>query len=179
MTPFLPVTFEVVGAEQLSDTQSKEILELCSAAYEESFGYYLEALPTPVHILARQSGMLVSHAAWVTRWLQVDEGEMLETAYVEAVATAPEYQGRGYASAVMRQLITQLERYDLAALSPSNVAFYQRLGWEAWRGTLAIRTEGGLVFTPGEEVMIYRLPRTPALDLNSRLTAEWRPVEVW
>ncbi len=57
--------------------------------------------------------------------------------------------------------------------------YYERLGWELWCGPLAIRTERGLVATPGEEVMILRLSKTPALDLDHRLTAEWRQGEVW
>jgi hypothetical protein len=30
-----------------------------------------------------------------------------------------------------------------------------------------------------EEVMIYRLPRTPTLDLTLSLSAEWREGELW
>lgn len=84
---------------------------------------------------------------------------MLRTAFVEAVATAPEHQGKGFASAVLRELATHITSYDLGALSPSEAAFYERLGWELWRGPLGIRTEHGLKPTPGEEAMILRLPR--------------------
>ncbi len=173
------ITFEVVSGRSISASCGQEIINLCSAAYEEDFRHYMELLPNPVHLLARRSGTLVSHAAWVTRWLQVKEDKVLRTAYVEAVATAPEYQRRGFASAVMQHLITHIDDFDIGALSPSDADFYERLGWELWRGPLAVRTEQCLMSTPGEEVMIYRLLRTPKLDLKNLLTVEWREGEVW
>jgi hypothetical protein len=59
--------------------------------------------------------------------------------------------------------------------------FYERRGWEAWQGPLAIRRGDALEPTPGDElVMIRRLSTTPrAIDVSSRLTAEWRPGELW
>jgi aminoglycoside 2'-N-acetyltransferase I len=174
------IMFEVVASQNLSASVREEILHLCSDAYEEDFRPYLDVLQNPVHLLARRSGVPVSHAAWVTRWLQVNAEIMLRTAYVEAVATAPAHQHQGLASAVMTQLVTHLSDFDIAALSPSDAGFYARFGWELWRGQLAVRTEQALVATPDEEVMIYRLPRTPELDLNHLLTIEWRPGdEVW
>ena len=173
------ITFEVTRAEDLTTVHSAEIISLCSAAYQESFDHLFEMLPGSTHVLARLDGKLVSHAEWVTRWLQPEGQELLRTAYVEALATAPESQGRGFATAVMKELEAQIGSYDLGALSPSDAAFYEHLGWELWRGPLAIRTESGLLPTPDEEVMILRLEGTPKLDLNSRLTAEWRSGELW
>ncbi len=172
------ITFELISGEALAASDRQAVLDLCTAAYEEDFLPYLELLPNPVHLLARRGNVLVSHAAWVTRWLQVNEGELLQTAYVEAVATAPEYQRQGFGSAVLRQLVNYLDDFEITALSPSDSGFYERLGWELWRGPLAVRTDDGLTFTPDEEVMIYRLARTPTLDLNALITVEWRQGEV-
>lgn len=173
------ITFEVTRAEELSTDYRAEIISLCAVAYEEDFDRLFQLLPGSTHVLARLEGKLVSHAEWVTRWLQPEGQELLRTAYVEAVATAPEYQGRGFATAVMKEVAAQIVSYDLGALSPFDVAYYERLGWELWRGPLAIRTENGLLSTPDEEVMILRLAGTPNLDLSSRLTAEWRDGELW
>ena len=133
-------------------------------------------------MLAFQAGELVSHAAWVTRWLQVgidENAPLLRTAYVEGVASAPHQQGKGYASATMRYLATQVQGFDLAALSPSDPAFYARLGWELWLGPLFIRTGQTLLPTADDQVMILRLSHTPPLDLTQPLSAEWRPGELW
>ena len=173
------LTFKAISAEHLTTVERTEIINLCSAAYEENFDQLFKTLPGSTHLLASLDGALVSHAAWVIRWLQPQGQELLRTAYVEAVATAPSYQGRGFGTALMREMRAQIGDYELGALSPSEVVFYERFGWERWRGPLAIRTEKGLVATPCEEVMILRLARTPNLDLNAGLTAEWRSGELW
>lgn len=170
----------VAPAADLAPAQRAEIIALCARAYAEPFDDWFEVLPGSTHVLARLDGELVSHAAWVTRWLQPAGLPLLRTAYVEAVATAPERQGQGHATAVLRELAARITAFDLGALSPSDAAFYERLGWESWRGPTAIRLPGGgLLDTPGEDVMILRLPATPALDLHARLTAEWRRGELW
>ena len=173
------LSFDVIHATQLTAIQKVEIINLCAAAYEENFDRLFESLPDSTHVLARLDGELVSHAAWVTRWLQPDGHGLLRTAYVEAVATAPAYQGRGFGTAVMQQLSAEIGDYDLGALSPSDPAFYERLGWALWHGPLAIRMEDGLLPTPDEQVMILQLVRTPHLDTNALLTAEPREGELW
>lgn len=168
-----------MAATDLSPEGRAEIIALCTAAYEEDFTDMFDVLPGSVHLLARLDGRLVSHAAWVTRWLQPEGLPVLRTAFVEAVATAPEHQGKGFASAVLRELAARITDYELGALSPSDAAFYERLGWELWRGPLGIRTDLAIMPTPGEEAMILRLPKTPPLDLDRGMTAEWRVGELW
>lgn len=158
-----------------------ELLALCSRAYDEDFAAYLEMISPATHLLARLDGALVSHAAWVERELRVEHLGPLRTAYVEAVATLPERQGRGYASALLARIPALVGDFDLAALSPSDAGFYRRLGWEMWQGPLSyVAPSGAEIPTPEEQVMIYRLPRTPAtLDLRAKLSTDWRPLEVW
>ena len=119
-------------------------------------------------------------ALWVTRWLQIDHGASLRTAYVEGVATEEAYRGRGFATSMMQGTAKEIADYDLAALSPFSVAFYMRLGWELWHGPLYIRSDSGLMRTYREgDVMILRLGKTPELDVNAALSAEWREGELW
>ena len=132
------------------------------------------------HLVGCYRNTLVCHALWVTRHLQAGPNPSMRTAYVEAVATDAEYRKRGFASAIMKHLIGEIQDYDLAALSPSSVAFYERLGWELWHGPLFIRTDDDLIpSVDDEEVMIFRLPKTPALDVHAPLSAEWREGELW
>lgn len=131
-------------------------------------------------MLGYWEGVLASHALWVTRYLQAGTKPMMRTAYVEAVATEPSYQKRGFAAAIMKHLVGEIQDYDLAALSPFSAEYYARLGWEAWRGPLFARKGGELLPSAEDEtVMIYRLPKTPALDLSAPLSVEWREGEVW
>ena len=156
------------------------LLELLERAYEEPLAALMDTFTDPVHLLGSLGGRLVSHLMWVTRWLQPEGLPMLRTAYIEMVTTEPAYQQRGLATRLLQRLPGELLTYDLAALSPATYSLYTRQGWELWRGPLFIRMEHGWQATPDEEVMILRLPRTPAnLDLDAPLTAEWRPGEAW
>jgi aminoglycoside 2'-N-acetyltransferase I len=179
------VHLEVLAANALDASGRSEIIHLCEVAYGESFAHLFNDLPDSVHILARDgTGLLVSHVEWVPRWLQPAGHGLLRTAYVEAVATSPGHQRRGLATALLRrfdEIVRDDATWELAALSPSDSAFYARLGWELWNGPLAIRRDGGVEPSPpDEQVMILRLPRTPStLVTRALLTAEWRVGEVW
>jgi aminoglycoside 2'-N-acetyltransferase I len=177
MTNQLYIT--TVAQPDLTQPQRRQIIALCSQAYGEDFSSVVDLdVPEPFHILAFVHDELVSHALWFTRILHAD-GQPLRSAYVEAVATAPAHQGRGYASTLLQHLAGAISSYDIGALSPSDPAFYARLGWELWRGPLRITTDSESIHTPDDRVMILRVPRTPAISLESSLTAPWRAGELW
>lgn len=164
----------------LSPAQRSAILELCRLAYDEELDHYLADIGPGLHALGVVDGALASHAMLVDRWLETPFLPALRTAYVELVATHPEMQGRGYASRLLRALVPRMPPCVIGALSPSDDAFYERLGWELWRGPLFVRTSAGPEPSPDERCMILRLPDTPvALDLDAPLSIEWRPGEVW
>jgi aminoglycoside 2'-N-acetyltransferase I len=74
------------------------------------------------------------------------------------------------------------EHHELGALGTDLFDFYERLGWERWRGPLSVRIETGPVRTPEEDgfVMFRRTPATPSdLDPGEPLSCEWRPGDVW
>lgn len=170
----------VVSGMLLSAQEREEISSFCSAAYEEEMEPILNTFVDATHVLGFFEGALTSHALWVTRYLQVGDQPPLRTAYVEAVATGHACRNRGFATVVLKRLAAEVQDFDLAALSPSDAAFYERLGWELWQGPLFIRTKDGLLPSPDdEEVMILRLPQTPSLDLSQPLSAEWREGELW
>ncbi len=171
---------EVIKGKDLSSDEQKTIVAFCNRAFEEELEGLFSAFADPTHVLGYLDGMLVSHALWVTRWLRAGNGPLLHTAYVEAVATKKAFRGLGYATAIMKRVEEEIQGYELGGLSPFSVAYYERLGWEPWRGPLYIRTGAGLIPTPSDEqVMILRLPKTPALDMNVSLSAEWREGELW
>lgn len=126
-------------------------------------------------------GRVVSHASIVERTI-VCGGRALRTGYVEAVATAAHHRRRGHGSAVMSR-VAELVRdgYDLGALSTGEVAFYQRLGWELWRGPTSVDSPDGRRRTREDDggVMILRTPRTPPLDPDAEIVCDWRAGDVW
>jgi aminoglycoside 2'-N-acetyltransferase I len=171
----------VASSAELSSRARDEILALCDRAYGEDLRAAFQAFDDPIHVFATVDGAIVSHALWVTRWLAPGVSAPLRTAYVEAVATDPAHHGRGYASAVMRTLVSEVADFQLAALCPSDrgQSLYSGLGWQQWIGPLYIRQGPGLIETPDESIMIHRLPGSPPLNLNEPLSAEWRPGELW
>lgn len=171
---------KTVFKDELSQIERSEILALCSQAFEEDYAPYLETFQDSYHILARLDGRLVSHALWVTRWLQIGSGPLMRTAYVEGVATDVHHRSRGFASAVMKQLANAITDFEIGGLSPAETSLYTRLGWEYWEGPLFHRKDGALIRDPDDEaLMILRLPQTPTLDLTQPISVEWRQGEVW
>jgi aminoglycoside 2'-N-acetyltransferase I len=171
----------VISVNDLLASERQEIIDVCTEAHEEDFTPILALFPDAIHVLARLEDKLVSHACWVTRWLQPDGLPLLKTAYIEAVATVPAYQGRGIGSKVMQRVAAETQDYTLGALSPAHahIGFYKRLGWEMWHGPKAIRAFNAVIETPDEDIMILRTARTPLLDTYATITAEWREGELW
>jgi GNAT superfamily N-acetyltransferase len=163
---------------ELDDARRKAIIRLCVEAHQEPDfeNLFLYLPPDGLHIVAYLDERLVSHAVVTTRWMQPEGQAILKCAYVDAVATAPDVQGRGYGSAVMRHLADVIASdYEIAGLETEDkIHFYTQVGWEEWRGTLAGRGENGdLTYTPDQKgIMILHLPRTPALNLDGLLTIE-------
>ena len=182
-------SLEVVEASRLDEAGKEEIVRLCNQAYGENVSHLFAAYIADFHALARAGLALVGHGMIVTRWLQVGDGPLLRTAYVELVATAEGFRNRGIGARIMARLAKRAARegYDLAALCPAETGLYGHLGWEYWQGPLFIRPEkreamvpATLIPTPEERVMILRLPGTPPLDVTQSLSAEWRAGgELW
>lgn len=175
------MTFNLLtlSSHTITPAQTADVIALCSEVFEMDYSFYINLGLDRVHVLGYDEGRLVAHALWLDRPLRVGDGPWLAAAYVEGVATHADYRRRGYGSAVMRRLQEAVAGYDLAALSPAVPEWYARLGWERWRGPLFIERDGARQATPDECVLIYRTPRTPALDLTAALTAPWRPFELW
>jgi aminoglycoside 2'-N-acetyltransferase I len=173
-----PLRIDVLPGDSLTARQRAEIIALCSRAYEEDFSSLFDDFAATTHVLANVGRRWVSHALWIERPLFYN-GARLRSAYVEAVATEPAHQRRGYASAVLRALALAIGAYDIGALSPSDPAFYARLGWELWQGSLFVERDGRQHPTPDEVVMVLRLPNTPPLDVGGTLAAPWRKGDIW
>lgn len=168
--------------EALDASTRAEIIRVCIAAHDEDdFQNLFAYIPAGGrHFLAYHEDTVVSHAVVTTRWLQPEGLPLLKTAYVDAVATLPAYQGQGYGSLVMRHLAENIADYEIACLETERIAFYERLGWDLWRGALAGRSETGLVPTPEQTgIMILRVAQTPPLDLDTLLTIESQGMRIW
>jgi aminoglycoside 2'-N-acetyltransferase I len=138
-----------------------------------------------VHVLASEDDQVVAHGAVVPRTLAAG-GRELRTGYVEGVATRADRQGRGLATAVMREVGRVIrEGYELGALGDGSgiPGFYQRLGWETWQGPTFVagpRGRGrGRTAEEDGSILVLRTPATGALDVTGSITCDWRPGDVW
>jgi aminoglycoside 2'-N-acetyltransferase I len=174
---------EVVTTEQLTAERRSAVIDVCVAAHGiEDFRNLFSFIPSGGrHFLGHQGGELVSHAVVTTRGVQPEGERILRTAFVDAVSTLPVRQERGCGSAVMRRLAAEIDDFEIGCLQTDIPGFYARLGWELWLGPLAGRgDDGAIIPTPDQRgVMIYRLPRTPLLDLGARLTIEAQRWRIW
>lgn len=175
------VRIKIVEHEALTPQQREVIVALCGRAYEEEFADFFAALPGAVHLLLYEDDLLASHVCWVERRLQQAGREPVRTAYVEAVATEPGMQGKGYATRLMQELAERIQVYPFAFLSPADTTLYTRLGWLPWRGPLFVRTPNGLEAAPDEHALYLPTHATPEwLNPDDPLSCEWRDApEQW
>jgi aminoglycoside 2'-N-acetyltransferase I len=134
------------------------------------------------HVVVDDDGEIVSHAAVVARELHV-AGRPLRSGYVEAVATLPERQGRGFGTLAMDAIDAIIRSgFELGALGTGSHGFYERLGWRTWRGPSSVRRPEGEQPTPEDDgyILVLETPTTPRpLDLTLPISCDWRPGDVW
>lgn len=133
------------------------------------------------HVALIEGDSIVSHAAVVQRTLEVS-GRMLRAGYVEGVATKPSRQGEGHGSAVMAALAETVRReFEFGALSTSAHGFYERLGWERWRGPTFVRDDDQVARTDDEDdgIMALRFGVSARIALTGPIICESRTGDDW
>ncbi len=174
---------DVVTSDQIDRNTRSALRSLWHNAFGDSFTEDdADHAYGGVHVLARDEAELVGHASVVPRRIRFGDGPWLDVGYVEAVSTAPERQGEGLGRATMQRLRQEIaERWPVAMLSTGRATgFYERLGWERWRGTSYTSTSAGEV--PDDEhggLMILRLDPSVVPDLTVSVTCEDRPGDAW
>lgn len=177
-------SLRIVPSAEITPAEWSALTALCIAAFDEPWDGYWESIGPGVHVLAEDPEHgIVAHAAIVDRLLYPGEAT-LRAGYVEAVATLPDWQGRGLGSEVMGMINRLIDDgYELGALGTGRRSFYERLGWTVWQGPTWIRQrDGRLERTPDEDggIMVRLTPSTPpGLDISSAIAVDWRPGEVW
>jgi aminoglycoside 2'-N-acetyltransferase I len=134
------------------------------------------------HALARDGESLVAHASVVERRLVIGT-QPFRTGYVEAVAVTPSRQRRGAGTAVVAAIGDLIRaRFELGALSSGEWGFYERLGWERWRGPTWVRAADGVrMRTPQDDdgVMVLRVVANQPIDVTEPIECEARAGDHW
>ena len=173
---------ELLTSEVLSPQDRLELRALWDAAFDGSFAAEDEDHAYGgVHAVLRHGPSVLAHASVVPRDLVVGE-ETLRAGYVEAVASLPTRQRRGLGTQVMDALGRLIrQQFELGALSTSAHGFYERLGWERWRGPTYVLRDGARIRTEDEDdgLMVLRTQRTAELDLHLPIACHDRPGDAW
>jgi aminoglycoside 2'-N-acetyltransferase I len=177
------VRVRVVHSAKLTPSEIEVIRALFAAAWPDGGFDETDWQHTAggLHVLVEDEAEIRSHAAVIERDIEA-AGHLLDTGYVEGVATWPEHERKGYATAAMDAADRLIdERYELGALSTGEPGFYERLGWQRWRGPTFVREVDGLRRTADDDegVLVRPTPRTPPLDLESEIVCDWRLGDVW
>lgn len=171
-----------LATDRLSPAVLDQLRSLLDLAFDGDFsdddwGHALGG----IHVLAVDDGCLVAHASAVPRLLEVD-GRPIRTGYVEAVATRPDRRMRGLGSQVMSEIGEVVRsRYEMGALSTGRRSFYERLGWERWRGPTFVREGDGLRRTSDEDggLLVLRVGPGVGVDLDAPISCEARAGDDW
>jgi aminoglycoside 2'-N-acetyltransferase I len=177
------MTVLTLHTPDLSPFDRNRLRHLLNAAFGGDFGDFdWDHALGGWHVVGVEAGELVAHAAVVPRRLWVGS-RAFNTGYVEAVAVMPPRQRQGLGSIVMRRATEIVGReFELGALSTGKSAFYERVGWERWRGPSWVQQpDGRLVRTPDEDagLMIFRCASSRAVDLDASITCEARAGDSW
>ncbi len=175
----------VIETAQLTDDDRAAIRRLLDEAFDGDFSDddWAHALGGWHAVIAAEgAGAVLAHASVVERRIAVG-ATVFRAGYVEAVAVAPAHQRLGLGSAVMTALAEVIDaRFELGVLSSGEWGFYERLGWERWRGPSHVRAADGTVTrSPGDDdgVMVRRCRPSHGLDPTAPITCEERAGDSW
>lgn len=178
-------SLSVCSSEELSGADRDRLWELWQAAFGGRRGFDRhdeEHTYGGVHVLARAGQEILGHAAVVPREIVVGQ-RPFAAGYVEGVAVWPSRQRTGVGRSVMGLLMAELRaRYRLGVLSTGSAhAFYERLGWERWRGPSYVLTADGRVRTADEDdgLMVLRFGPSAGVDLTAAIACHDRSGDVW
>ena len=134
------------------------------------------------HAMIVDGEHVLAHASVVPRTIAVGT-RAVRVGYVEGVGVAPALHGQGLGSAVIVAINGVIgDRFELGMLSTGEWKFYERLGWERWRGpTWTVHHDGRRERTADEDdgIMAYRTERSIDLGASAAITCEHRAGDCW
>jgi aminoglycoside 2'-N-acetyltransferase I len=134
------------------------------------------------HALVQPADSILAHASVVERRIFIGS-RPFRSGYVEAVAVQRRDRRRGLGTAVMTAIDEIIRReFELGVLSSGHPHFYERLGWERWRGPTYVRGMDGRRRRTADEddgIMVLRCAASRAVDPAAPIMCEERRGDVW
>jgi aminoglycoside 2'-N-acetyltransferase I len=167
---------------EATDAVLAEIRSFVSDAFDGRFSDEdWEHTAGGVRIVVFDGNTPLAHGAVVPRDLRVANHE-LRAGYVEGVATHRERQRQGLGSRIMTHVTGIVrEGFEIGGLSTGRRGFYERFGWESWRGPSFVQNGDDLVRTPCEDdaLMVLRFGPSAGVDLGAPIVCRSRAGDDW
>ncbi len=147
-----PLKIEIKSDRELTTAERESTDDCLRRAFWGLIDYHYQWSDADWHVMVHIDGSLVSYVAIVERVGAVDE-RPVRLGGVGAVATLPEWRGRGLASVAMEKAAAFMDyelgvEFGLLLVDEATVPFYRRLGWELVPGPLVFDQPGGKVTFP-------------------------------
>ena len=181
------LTVRSMSTDEVPSRQLSEIRRLLDAAFlddpdggftDDDWSHTIGGL----HVVVLEDDLVVAHASVVPRVIEVAD-VAFRTGYVEGVATLPGRRGEGFGTLAMRRVNERIRAADeLGVLGTGAYRFYERLGWDRWRGPSFVRRADGSVARTAEDddgLMVLRTGPSAGIDLKSSITCQDRPGDCW
>lgn len=178
------MSIEIVRSSELEPERLAALRRLWTEAFGDGFtDVDAEHAMGGTHVFVMgDDDALIAHASVVPREIVIDTLGFAG-GYVEGVATLPEREGRGHGSVVMDAIQDVLRaEYEVGVLSSARSSFYERLGWERWRGpTFVIERDGSRRRTRDEDggIMVLRFGPSADIDLKLPIACHDRLGDAW
>jgi aminoglycoside 2'-N-acetyltransferase I len=170
---------EFTATDQLSETQKESLKQLRTTVYPAA------ALATLIgtqfvwespqwSVLVWDEDELVSRVGLVLREI-ISNGETKTIGGIGGVMTHPERQGKGHASAGMREALRLFEEefkvaYALLFCGSRVIEFYKRLQWKPFEGEIFVEQPKGRINFTANTAMVFDIkepaPLKGSLDLK-------------
>jgi aminoglycoside 2'-N-acetyltransferase I len=170
--------------ERLSSVELKQSLFDLREFLDEAFDYdftdedFAHSMGG-THFAVVHNGRLIAHASVVLRRLSFG-GQVFDAGYVEALAVALPWRGRGVGSKLLSELTAFCqENFAVSMLSTGSHGFYERHGWRRMRaesyfynGTFSVRTSE-------EDETLMVLSELDEVLSAKKVVCDFRDGDVW
>lgn len=131
------------------------------------------------HFAVVNDGHLIAHASVVCRRLSFDS-RVFDAGYVEALAVALEWRGRGVGSKLLSELTAFCrENFVVSMLSTGSHGFYETHGWRRMRAASYFESGSGLVRTAEEDETLMALSQLDDVLAARHVVCDFRDGDVW
>lgn len=176
----MSLAVEVRTTQELGEAGRAELRAMLELSFPRYDGTSWDHCLGGVHYLVRYGGRLVCHGALVPRYFR-QGSRTLNGVYGESMATVPDLRHRGLGSIVVAMATAEVRmHYDIGVFAASKYAFYERQGWQKWRGpTFVDDGPDTRPAAPDRGAVMFRLPENSTVSPDADLATDMRSGDIW